>query len=514
MTIKEKSTHKKLISAKEYGYHFSLEDPIWILDRSNKINITAVTSIINNDLKEGYLETLSYFAKTRSAGFTAGCHSSFLSFIKETKCSFIDKAAVINFKKSSKGLRNYLVTLRIFIKKWYELGYDGTDQDAIDTINSWRIPKAVIGKAVRSEDPKEGPLTDLELQSCNDAAIRAFEKGTISLSMLTMALLVSHTGRRPLQILSMKIRDIFKVVNNDNNNYFLINIPRIKQGVNFRESFRSFRITKELYDLVCKKAAESIEVTSNFFCRELTQEETKDIPLFISETSLKKIDKNDNIAEVLTTDKLHPYRGSLTEIIKKISESEKVISERTGQPLHINSRRFRYTLGSRAAREGYGEVVIAELLDHSTIHSAGIYVQNHVDFADRIDKTVGNDLLVISDAFKGQVKRKEEIEYEITPSVKIKSQSGEDTGSSQQCSSCSANVPFPCYTCMHFTPWLNGQHEKVYQYLISEKERIYNVTKDLNVTKSLDTTIIAVSQVINHCNNIRSLEKRINKNDK
>ncbi|WP_289993601.1 hypothetical protein [Photorhabdus laumondii] len=110
----------------------------------------------------------------------------------------------------------------------------------------------------------------------------------------------------------------------------------------------------------------------------------------------------------------------------------------------------------------------------------------------------------ISDAFKGQVKRKEEIEYEITPSVKIKSLDGEDTGSCQQCSSCSAGVPIPCYTCMNFTPWLNGPHEKIYQHLISERERIYRITKDGNVTQSLDRTILAVSQVIKQCEDIRN----------
>lgn len=104
-------------------------------------------------------------------------------------------------------------------------------------------------------------------------------------------------------------------------------------------------------------------------------------------------------------------------------------------------------------------------------------------------------------------KRREDIEYDITPGIKIKNHDGEDTGSCKQCSTCSANVPIPCYTCLHFTPWLDGPHEKVYQYLIGERERIYSITNDRIVTESLDRTIIAVKEVINHCNIMRSSHK-------
>lgn len=103
---------------------------------------------------------------------------------------------------------------------------------------------------------------------------------------------------------------------------------------------------------------------------------------------------------------MHHYRGKLTEVLKVVIKKENVFSERTGESLHINARRFRYTLGTRAAREGYGEFIIAELLDHSTIKSVGVYVQNHVDNAYKIDKTMGQALTGISCVFRGEVKKK------------------------------------------------------------------------------------------------------------
>ncbi|EFE7610018.1 tyrosine-type recombinase/integrase [Escherichia coli] len=506
-TIFNKTTVKESLPARTNGYYFAITDDIWILDGNHQINTKAVTDILDNNLKDGYLNTIAYFARNFSASFSCNLHGIFLKFIRSEKCSVINKSAVLNFKMKMDRTGGDLRCFRLFIVKWHSLGYSGIEQDAIQIMQIWRFNRPNLGEIVKRRDPKQGPLTDIEVQSFNDSVIRAYEKKDISLLMLTMALLVSHTGRRPVQLLQMKIRDIMMISKENNDIYYLVNIPRIKQGLDFREEFRTFRITKELYKLVCKQANESIILLSIFMGRDLTAEEIKDVPFFISTVKFRLIDKRLSLSDYLKSDKLHYYRGKINKVLKSIIGKEKIYSERTGELLNINARRFRYTLGTRAAKEGYGEIIIAELLDHSTTDNVGIYVQNNVDNAYKIDKAVGKALVGISDAFKGQVKRREDVGYEITPLVKIKSHDGEDAGSCQQCSSCSANVPIPCYTCMHFTPWLNGPHEKIYQYLISERERIHNITQDRNVTESLDRIIIAVGQVINHCKAMRDLEQ-------
>ena len=122
-------------------------------------------------------------------------------------------------------------------------------------------------------------MTDIELQEFNEGAIRAYEKKRNISFMLTMALIISHTGRRPLQVTQMKITDILKVSKEEGEIYYLLNIPRIKQGLGFREEFRTFRITKDLYELVCKQAKDSLAMLSEFMGRQLTTEESKDVPL-------------------------------------------------------------------------------------------------------------------------------------------------------------------------------------------------------------------------------------------
>ncbi|HEE5030229.1 TPA: hypothetical protein R7I81_005432, partial [Klebsiella pneumoniae] len=168
----------------------------------------------------------------------------------------IKEQDLIAFQNKNQNKKNYGTYLKSFFKTWYELGYPGVDKKLYDFILSWGdfsdIRKA--GDVIKRKDPIQGPLTDAELQGFNEAALRAYERGSISLSDYTMALLVSHTGRRTLQITQMKVSDIIKAKNSKGEISYLLKIPRIKQRNDFRELFRTFRITGNLYDLLQKQA--------------------------------------------------------------------------------------------------------------------------------------------------------------------------------------------------------------------------------------------------------------------
>nr|WP_232012253.1 hypothetical protein [Cedecea lapagei] len=93
--------------------------------------------------------------------------------------------------------------------------------------------------------------------------------------------------------------------------------------------------------------------------------------------------------QLLATDKLHIAASVITKTLHLIVEESDIRSERTGDLLHINSRRFRYTTGTRAAREGFGELVIAELLDHTDTQNAGVYIKNIPEHVKMLDEAVG-----------------------------------------------------------------------------------------------------------------------------
>ena len=61
--------------------------------------------------------------------------------------------------------------------------------------------------------------------------------------------------------------------------------------------------------------------------------------------------------KALNTEQLHIKAVIGTDTCKLIVDTAQVYSERTGELLSISSNRFRYTTGTRAAREGFGEMV-------------------------------------------------------------------------------------------------------------------------------------------------------------
>ncbi|MDY4378740.1 site-specific integrase [Pectobacterium brasiliense] len=495
------------IQARTDGYYFSLNDDVWVLSRNYSVNVKKVLDILNDDMRTGYINTMAYLARECSPGSVKVLNSAFSLFVKNISMGCVDKSGVIRLKGNPLFGNNKLSHLRVFINHWYGLGYYGVSDEAYDIINSWIIPDNKKGEVVKRRDPEQGPLTDNELQGFNEAAMRAYEKNLISLSQLMMAILVSYTGRRPLQISHMKIKDIMKAKSEDDEVTYLINIPRIKQGYGFRELFRTFRIKKEIYDLICKQAKASIEIISVKLKRDLTDNEKKITPLFLSECKIDEYLKNERIEDVFISEKIHEYPMKFTNTLKKIVELENVISERTMNKLNINSRRFRYTLGTRIAREGYGEVIIGQLLDHSTLTYTGIYVQYNADHVLKIDNAVSDEMAKYSGIFQGKIQNKDD---EQDLSKKIRGFDGEQAGSCNQCTSCQANVPVPCYTCMHFRPLLDGPHEQVYNQLISEKRRIKEITGDDRVSETLDRTIYAVAEVIRQCKKIKmeKLEER------
>lgn len=180
-----------------------------------------------------------------------------------------------------------------------------------------------------------------------------------------------------------------------------------------------------------------------------------------------------------------------------------VFSERTGAPLRLNPYRFRYTLGTNLAREGKGEYIIAEALDHTDTQNVGMYVKNIPDIVERLDKAVALQLAPYAQAFRGVLVRSE-----------LEARRGDDpnsrvfTGKNHvgTCGSygfCGAAAPVACYTCSHFQPWLDGPHEEVLELLTQERDRVYGNTGDLKIASANDRLILAVGDVINRCRDMR-----------
>ena len=190
------------------------------------------------------------------------------------------------------------------------------------------------------------------------------------------------------------------------------------------------------------------------------------------------------------------------------AERSKVSSERTGGPLYITSTRFRRTFGTRAAQEGHGELVIAEMLDHTDTQNVGVYVAAVPEIAARIDRAIAMELAPLARAFKGVVITDgSEATRGNDPSSRIidlRIDHGRSTlASCGQHSSCQFDAPIACYTCKSFEPWADGPHEAVLDHLLAKREQL-QLTADKRMASINDRTILAVAEVIQRCKDFQA----------
>ncbi|EBL9739541.1 site-specific integrase [Salmonella enterica] len=85
--------------------------------------------------------------------------------------------------------------------------------------------------------------------------------------------------------------------------------------------------------------------------------------------------------------------------LKFICIANDIRSHRTNKLLKLNSRRLRYTLGSRAARKGCDAYMIAHLLDHSSTKTVQTYINNSPENAKRIDSMLSVLMLPYANEF-------------------------------------------------------------------------------------------------------------------
>ncbi len=492
---------KQHYQAKAPGYSFSLSDDYWTLDKNVQIKVGQVAKLLSEPTRRGFLQTLAFYASELSAHHAQNISMRLLHMLRLSEAHEINETVLINYRASlDSGTEWYLGVIRGFLRRWYHLGYPGLSQDVIRLLAGWTIKGNRKGDAVKRKDPEVGPLTDNELQAFNEGVVQAFERNLISLSELAMCLVTSSTGRRPVQISHLRVGDVLSGKNTKGEPFYLLNIPRGKQRQDFRASFKPFAIAEDLWRILGAQVKYSITQVEELlgFC--LQEADRQQIPLFPDFDVVKSVLSLREFREYLNTDKFHITSAEVTDTLQFVADATGIHSERTGDLLLLNARRFRYTTGTRAAREGFGELVIAELLDHTDTQNAGIYIKNIPEHVKRLDEAVGFQLAPYAQAFAGVlVDSEKEAKRGGDPTSRIRTEEGRGVGTCGEYGFCGANVPIPCYTCMHFQPWLDGPHEEVYVHLIGERERLVNVTGDVQIAANLDRSILAVADVIQRC---------------
>ena len=490
------------------GYEFDPASLRWQLSRDVAAYISWGPELLDQTMLNSFLSVLRVYAENASAHYAKNLCDRFrvfAEFAAESKgiISSVDAFDIVNYRSYLERDKEwYLGALSGFLKKWHDLGYTGVDSEVVWLLNSWRLKGNQKGKAVQTLCPYEGALSDLEYEALEQALVSAFEQDEIDLENFVLVSLFMATGRRPAQIADLKIRDLVEAVSSDGLREFVLRVPRRKQyGGGWREQFHDYALSPELGAQVSTLISRTRRV---FECDLGPCSAIDELAIFPSWTRLEEIwDGNlAHLNEVLPNQWIHRNPSTLSNDLKRIVNGIEVYSERTGEALNVFPTRLRRTLGTRAAREGYGQLTIAELLDHSDSQNAGVYTENVPEHVDAIDRAVAEQLAPIAQAFSGvlvdqepEANRGEDLTSRIRSS-----ESGSGVGTCGHYGFCGALAPIACYTCRHFQPWLDGPHEEVRDDLIAQREAIKNRTGDMTMAAVNDRTIFAVEQVVQLCN--------------
>lgn len=469
-------------------------------DSTKSINLDFADLGISGELLLSVKKVLIWYAENMSPDHLANMFARLKHFLKSSQIntgnvSMITSTDLINYRASLSSKHSwYLSSLSGFLKKWHALDIPGVADDAIALLKQLRLKGNRKGEAVLTMDVLDGPFSDIEVEAIHDSIDIAYKDGVIGLDDYLLVWLFLALGPRPIQYASLKVCDIGMIQAKDGAAIYSLNLPRAKQREQLsRSSFSQRVLIPQIGEKLIKHAAEVQTQFSGILADLATA------PMFPAKRSRKNEPKGfeyHRTAHVLGTD--------LKNALNKLN----IVSERTGEQLHITATRFRRTLGTRAGMEGHGELVIAELLDHSDTQNVGVYLQATPEIVERIDRAMALHLAPLAQAFAGVIiKTESEARRKADPASRICDPRFEPTmkpmGNCGQHGFCGEFAPISCYTCHSFQPWLDGPHVAVLDYLISERERLM-VTSDSRIASINDRTILAVAEVVSRCEEIKS----------
>ena len=478
------------------GINFNCSDDVWayadgLIDvRFNWPEFTHATTNFKNSAKN----VLLWYIQNKSAEYARNIFTHLLHFSRShlTWAESLNEINVVDIHNYGSSLKKanqwYLTTLAVLLKKWGRLGFSGVNPEVGLLLKQSRLKGNQKGFAVLTMDIDEGPFTHLEYEAIQNAINLSYTSGEISSQDYVLTWLYILLGQRNKQHAALKVCDV-KTKIKDGRRVYSIMMPRAKQGHPDPRAELKERLLVDQFGEVLVEYADRVK---RDFEGILTNPEQA--PLFPN----KKDRRVPGLQFHRTTEQL---RVSFNSVLDSLD----VVSERTGKLIYMMPVRFRRTIGTRAAEEGYPPLVIAELLDHSDTQNVMVYAASSPAVLERIARAVAMELAPLAQAFAGKLV--DGSEGPKNPSKKIIDlridRSGDAMGECGQHSFCGFNAPIACYTCNSFEAWLDGPHEAVLNHLIERREKLL-VQSDQRMASINDRTILAVAAVIQKCTDIKS----------
>ena len=403
--------------------------------------------------------------------------------------------AILRYRANFTRRKIYILSAIIGpLRKWHALGLSGVTDDVIEVLDRIRLTYHSRSEAVLTLDPHTGPLSRLESNLLHNALEAAHASSTLPLQDYLLASLFRLLGPRPVQVAALKVCDVLVVERQDGAapDIFL-NVPRAKQPASLRrQEFHPYRLPAP----IGPKMAEYAQQLKDDFAHLL--DDPSQAPLFPAKKN-SRIKRPDDFAAHRTA---RAIGGDCTNIYRRLN----VQSERCNGPINATARRHRHTMATRLAEAGTSVFAIAEALDHSTSSTAGAYIEATSSMRGRIDEALARQLAPTINAFKGTLSSEEA--HAGTQDLLITDPRFVDNArpmaSCAHHGDCNLFAPLACYTCRSHRPWADARpHKRVLHFLLEQRERQRQTLQPAMYT-SLDTIILAVTRVIQKCEELQS----------
>jgi integrase len=483
------------------GYEFDSNSDSWQLDGSAIINLGRIPNV-SDCTSKGFRMALCRYAEELSAASVENMVGNFIHYCRSTGEQILSVSGLTNWRATLTDHEEIrLGALKSFLISWYEWGFPGIDKDTVDYLDSLKLKGTVKGKAVKGACPYSGPLTPQEQGALLDWCAGAFTQNILSLIQYALLLTLSFTGRRMVQIRSLRGSDIV-AREDENGREYALNVPRVKQnGVGYREAFRSIPIVHDLYIVLRSQYLASIELIEKQLKEKLSDKIKQQIPIFLDVSRINDLNSVEELTLELKrrADYFHMSKKTALYALSQVAVKNTSKSERTGDFINFTSRRFRYTKGTNLSRRGIQGVALAEALDHSDTQHVGVYVENTPETAAFIDETMSVILAPLAQAFAGKLINSErEALRGNDPHSRVKNGEAGNVGNCGTHAFCASGYR-ACYTCVEFQPWLDAPHEEVRNEIVAERKNQQDIGVSAFVIQSTDRLLLAVEQVIFMC---------------
>jgi hypothetical protein len=326
-----------------------------------------------------------------------------------------------------------------YLRDWYrwcsEQGLAGFDNDELlYELQRLRIPGNLKGDAVRSEDPEEGPLDEIEEVALRAALQR--DNGALIDRVLTWTFLA--LGCNPMNLVHLCESDL-KVLRNGEHAFYTLHVPRIKKRQDPRAEFKVRKVDAFLADLLENliDANRSLKIPEGF-----------SRPLFARRTPRAEL-----TGTPLEQFAFHFTSRDLRLMLERHGERLNARSHRTGKGILLKPRRLRYTFATRKVQEGCSMEALAELLDHTDLQNVIVYYSGQ-GLTKRLDEALAVSLGPLVNRFMGRLVADERDALQGGGRIKA-SQMGRiaNIGTCGSTTLCTLYPPASCYVCPKFQPW-------------------------------------------------------------